>query len=63
MDSDRKEILYIERAKNEPDLAKAIFKLSNDNELKAEFELKEDSTFFSNVISNSYYCIFYSLLF
>lgn len=23
-------------------------------------ELKEDSTFFSNVISNSYYCIFYS---
>ena len=60
MDSDRKEILYIERAKNELDLAKAIFKLSNDNKLKLEFELKEDSTFFSNVISNSYYCIFYS---
>jgi len=42
------------------DLAKAIFKLSTENKLKLEFELKEDSTFFSNVISNSYYCIFYS---
>lgn len=60
MDSGHKEILYIERAKNELDLAKAVFKLSNDNKLKLEFELKEDSTFFSNVISNSYYCIFYS---
>jgi len=60
MDSDHKERLYIERAKNELDLAKAIFKLSTDNNLKAEFELKEDSTFFSNVIGNSYYCIFYS---
>ena len=78
MDSDHKEILYIERAKNELELAKAIFKLlekqsfskrfrnrrflklSTDNKLKTEFELKEDSTFFSNVIGNSYYCIFYS---
>jgi uncharacterized protein (UPF0332 family) len=60
MDSDHKEILYIERAKNELDLAKAIFKLSTDNRLKLEFELKGDSTFFSNVIGNSYYCIFYS---
>jgi len=59
-ESDHKEILYIERAKNELDLAKAIFKLSTDNQLKLEFELKEDSTFFSNVIGNSYYCIFYS---
>jgi uncharacterized protein (UPF0332 family) len=60
MDSDHKEILYIERTKNELDLAKAIFKLSTDNRLKLEFELKGDSTFFSNVIGNSYYCIFYS---
>ena len=62
MDSDRKEVLYIERAKNELDLAKEIFKLSIDTKLKSEFELKEDSTFFSNVISNSYYCIFYSAI-
>jgi len=60
MDSGHKEILYIERAKNELELAKAIFKLSTENKLKLEFELKEDSTFFSNVISSSYYCIFYS---
>jgi uncharacterized protein (UPF0332 family) len=60
MDSDHKEILYLERAKNELNLAKAIFKLSNNKKLKLEFELKEDSTFFSNVISNAYYCIFYS---
>ncbi len=60
MDLGHREILYLERAKNELDLAKAIFKLSTDNKLKLEFELKEDSTFFSNVIGNAYYCIFYS---
>lgn len=60
MASDNKEILYLERAKNELDLAKAIFKLSTENKLKLEFELKLDTTFFSNVISNAYYCIFYS---
>lgn len=60
MASDHRELLYIERAKNELDLAKAVFKLSTDTHLKLECELKEDSTFFSNVISNAYYCIFYS---
>jgi len=50
----------MQRAKNELDLAKAIFKLSTSSRLKMEFELKQDSTFFSNVICNSYYCIFYS---
>ena|SRR3989338_1163204 len=60
MASDRKEFLYLQRAKNEIDLAKAVFKLSTNKALKNEFELKEDTTFFSNVISNSYYCIFYA---
>ena len=60
MDSDLREQLYLNRAKNEFDLAKAIFKLSNESDLKLEFGLKGDSTFFSNVISSSYYCIFYS---
>ena len=60
MDSDRKEILYLNRAKNELDLAKVIFKISTETKFKFDLELKEDSTFFSNVISNSYYCIFYS---
>lgn len=58
MDSDKNEVLYLDRAKNELDLAKAIFKLSTESSIKLEFELKEDSTFFSNVISMSYYCIF-----
>jgi len=60
MDSDNKELLYIQRAKNELDLAKVIFNISIKNKLKIEFELKEDVTFFSNVISICYYCIFYS---
>lgn len=60
MDSDRKEILYLSRAKNELDLANAVFKISTETKFKVDLELKEDSTFFSNVISNSYYCIFYS---
>ncbi|MFH0831356.1 MAG: hypothetical protein V1886_00605 [archaeon] len=52
--------LYLQRAKNELNLARAIFKLSCEEKLKTEFELTADSTFFSNVIANSYYCIFYS---
>src|SRR3989344_4195678 len=60
MDSDRKDVLYLNRAKNELDLANAVFKISTDTKIKLNLELKEDSTFFSNVISNSYYCIFYS---
>ncbi len=58
MDSDN-ELLYLERAENELDLAKSIFKISRDNELKLRLGLKEGKTFFSNVISNAYYCIFY----
>ena len=60
MDSDNKEVLYLERAKNEIELARAVFKISTDNTIKTSLEIKESSTFFSNVISNSYYCIFYS---
>ncbi len=60
MDLDNSVILYLDRAANELNLAKAIFKLSTITNLKLEFELKEDTTFFSNVISTSYYCIFYS---
>lgn len=57
---DSKAVLYLERAKNELDLAKAIFKISTTPEIKAILELKEDATFFSDAISNAYYCIFYS---
>lgn len=60
MDLDHRKTLYLDRAKNELDLAKAIFKISTESKLKLDLELKENSTFFSNVISSAYYCIFYS---
>ena len=60
MVSEDKYKLYIERAKNELDLANAVFKLSSDSKIKIELELKENATFFSNVISCSYYTIFYA---
>lgn len=60
MSMDSKAILYLERAKNELDLARAIFKISTKPEFRQMLELKEDATFFSNAISNAYYCIFYS---
>lgn len=60
MDSGNREKLYIERAKSELDLARSIFKISTNETFRLNLELKKDATFFSNVISNSYYCIFYS---
>lgn len=60
MDSKDKSELYLERARNELNLSKAVFKISTDNKLKLDFELTEESTFFSNVIGLAYYSIFYS---
>ena len=60
MSMDSKAALYLERAKNEIDLAGAIFKISTTQKIKLLLELKEDATFFSDAISNAYYCIFYS---
>ena len=58
MDSEVK--LYLERAENERDLAKALLDLSQNNEIKAMLDLTEDHTFYSAVISHAYYSIFYS---
>lgn len=52
--------LYIERAENEFRLAKAIFNLSEREYIKAELEISPTETFYSAVISHSYYSIFYS---
>ena len=60
MDSDHRDILYLERAKSELDLARMIFRVSGSPALKLDLGLKQDQTFYSNVIGNSYYCIFYS---
>lgn len=60
MDSEGRQKLYIQRAENELNLAKAISRISEDKELKEALGLKPDSTFYSNVISTCYYCVFYS---
>jgi len=57
MDSDSK--IYIERAKNEINLSKIIMKISEDEKIQKEiFEMPKDS-YYSAVISHSYYSIFY----
>ena len=53
--------LYLQRAKNELELSKVIFKVTNDEKLQREvFNIDNTLTFYSAVISHSYYCIFYS---
>jgi uncharacterized protein (UPF0332 family) len=53
--------LYLERAENELELAKIIFKLTNEKKIQEDvFLVKHPLTFFSGVISHSYYCIFYT---
>jgi len=52
--------LYLARAKNELDLADAVFRISGSNRLKEELKLDGNATFFSNAIGIAYYCIFYS---
>ncbi|MDO8563991.1 MAG: hypothetical protein Q7R87_03200 [Nanoarchaeota archaeon] len=59
MDSNIK--LCIERAENELILARAVKYLSDNSTLKKEsFNIGEDITFYSAVISHAYYSIFYS---
>jgi len=59
MDSNIK--LLLERAENELDLAKVIFTTTEDKSIQTGvFHLSKIQTFYSSVISHSYYCIFYS---
>jgi uncharacterized protein (UPF0332 family) len=51
---------YLNRSENKIKLAKANFELSISKEAKDFFNLNEKDTFFNDVISQSYYCIFYS---
>ena len=52
--------LYLERADNELKLAEIIFNLSENKELQLNiFKISDPETYFSSVISHSYYCIFY----
>ena len=51
---------YLDRAENELILANANFSLSTTDEIKAKLGISLNKTFFNNVISESYYAIFYS---
>lgn len=51
--------LYIEKAENELVLAESLFKISSDNLIKEKLGVNLKETFYSAVISHSYYSIFY----
>lgn len=51
---------YLDRAENELILAKANFELSTQVRAKEMLKIPANKTFFNNVISESYYAIFYS---
>src|SRR3989338_3473547 len=53
--------LYLQRAENEFVAAQMLFAISSNISLqKEQFKLEKEFTFYSTVISHSYYCIFYS---
>lgn len=52
--------VYSKRADNELLAANSLKKLSESPESKRDFSLPEDITFYSAVISHSYYSIFYA---
>ncbi|MEK6823810.1 MAG: hypothetical protein AABY06_02130 [Nanoarchaeota archaeon] len=52
--------IYIQRALNEISAAKLLFEVSNNKDKKEDFNIEEETTFYSAVISHSYYSIFYT---
>ena len=52
--------IYLERANNEIMAAESLKRLSEQNEDKKNFDLPLNISFYSSVISHSYYAIFYS---
>jgi len=56
---DSKAKLYLKRARTEIYLATLLLKISN-NKILNDFDIPEEETFYSGVISHCYYSIFYS---
>lgn len=52
--------IYFDRAENELMAAGSLSLLSESNQAKTDFALPSDVTFYSSVISHSYYAIFYA---
>ena len=51
---------YLDRANNEIMVAESLKRLSEKEEDKVNFDLPDDISFYSSVISHSYYAIFYA---
>jgi|SRR3989344_8268573 len=52
--------IYIKRANNEILAAESLKRLSEEIKSKEDFNIPRDATFYSSVISHSYYAIFYA---
>jgi len=53
--------LYLEKSENELELAKIVFRITEDKKMQEEtFHITQPLTFYSSVITHSYYCIFYA---
>jgi uncharacterized protein (UPF0332 family) len=52
--------IFIERAGNEMIAAESLKMLSEESGAKEDFRIPQDTTFYSSVISHSYYAIFYA---
>jgi len=52
--------IYIRRANNEILAAESLKRLSEETKSKEDFGIPQDTTFYSSVISHSYYAIFYA---
>ena len=52
--------VYLERSLNELSQAKLLFAISDNIEKKQEFQIEQEMTFYSGVISHAYYSIFYA---
>jgi uncharacterized protein (UPF0332 family) len=52
--------IFMERADNEVLAAESLKKISEIIKLKGDFKIPKETTFYSSVISHSYYAIFYA---
>lgn len=56
---DSKADMYFKRAKTEFETAEILYAVSNSKEIKQKFVISSDSTYYSGVITHTYYAIFY----
>lgn len=52
--------MYFKRAKTEFETAEILFIVSKNADVRQNFQISSDSTYYSGVISHAYYAIFYS---